>query len=231
MLTGALRQLFAVAETYPDLKASTNFQQLQAELTDLENKIAAARRFFNNAVQEYNTGIYRFPAALFAIHFRLLRSKTFFDLGDERAAVGEAPPKVKSLYPNACSNFPDGCLWSLQPHPVKPAPLDSPAHRTVSLVDALVYAGARWRRRLSPMLDLNDADPAVSWGRSPSKAAPFATARHRRCGSSSPYLFHRKMIDAVTGGREIHPEPTTASRSISSSISASHAALPCPGLK
>ena len=52
MLTGALRQLFALAEAYPDLKASTNFQQLQTELTDLENKIAAARRFFNNAVQE-----------------------------------------------------------------------------------------------------------------------------------------------------------------------------------
>jgi len=52
MLTGALRQLFALAEAYPDLKASTNFQQFQTELTDLENKIAAARRFFNNAVQE-----------------------------------------------------------------------------------------------------------------------------------------------------------------------------------
>jgi LemA protein len=90
MLTGALRQLFAVAEAYPDLKASTNFQQLQAELTDLENKIAAARRFFNNAVQEYNTGIQRFPAALFASAFGFA-PKTFFDLGDERAAVGEAP--------------------------------------------------------------------------------------------------------------------------------------------
>ncbi len=91
MLTGALRQLFAVAEAYPDLKASTNFQQLQAELTDLENKIAAARRFFNNAVQEYNTGIQRFPAALFASAFGFA-PKTFFDLGDERAAVGEALP-------------------------------------------------------------------------------------------------------------------------------------------
>jgi LemA protein len=90
MLTGALRQLFAVAEAYPDLKASTNFQQLQAELTDLENKIAASRRFFNSAVQEYNTGIQRFPAALFAASFGFA-PKTFFDLGDERASVGEAP--------------------------------------------------------------------------------------------------------------------------------------------
>ena len=61
MLSGALRQLFALSEAYPDLKANANFQQLQAELTDIENKIAAARRFFNNAVQEYNTGIQRFP--------------------------------------------------------------------------------------------------------------------------------------------------------------------------
>src|SRR6201988_2911383 len=66
MLTGALRQLFALAEAYPDLKANQNFQQLQAELSDLENKIAASRRFFNNAVQEYNTGIQQFPAVLIA---------------------------------------------------------------------------------------------------------------------------------------------------------------------
>ncbi len=90
MLTGALRQLFALSESYPDLKASTNFQQLQAELTDLENKIAAARRFFNNAVQEYNTGIQRFPAALFASSFGFA-PKEFFDLGDDRKTVGETP--------------------------------------------------------------------------------------------------------------------------------------------
>ena len=89
-LSGALRQLFALSEAYPDLKASANFQQLQAELTDLENKIAAARRFFNNAVQEYNTGIQRFPAALFAAALGF-SSKDFFDLGDERKTVGEAP--------------------------------------------------------------------------------------------------------------------------------------------
>ncbi len=56
VLSGALRQLFALSEAYPDLKANQNFQQLQSELSDIENKIAAARRFFNNAVQEYNTG-------------------------------------------------------------------------------------------------------------------------------------------------------------------------------
>jgi LemA protein len=90
MLSGALRQLFALAESYPDLKASANFQQLQSELTDIENKIAAARRFFNNAVQEYNTGIQKFPAALFASALSFA-PKQFFDLGDERKTVGEAP--------------------------------------------------------------------------------------------------------------------------------------------
>ena len=90
MLSGALRQLFALSESYPDLKASTNFQQLQAELTDLENKIAASRRFFNNAVQEYNTGIQRFPAALFAGAFGFSQ-KEYFDLGDDRKAVTDAP--------------------------------------------------------------------------------------------------------------------------------------------
>jgi len=90
MLSGALRQLFALSEAYPDLKANAEFQQLQAELTDLENKIAAARRFFNNAVQEYNTGIQRFPAALFAASFGF-GPKDFFDLGEDRKTLGEAP--------------------------------------------------------------------------------------------------------------------------------------------
>ena len=89
-LTGALRQIFALHEAYPNLKANENFQQLQAELTDLENKIAASRRFFNNAVQEYNTGIQRFPAALFAGMLGF-SEKQFFDLGTERQTVAEAP--------------------------------------------------------------------------------------------------------------------------------------------
>jgi LemA protein len=90
MLTGALRQLFALAEAYPDLKANTNFQQLQTELADIENKIAAARRFFNNAVQEYNTGIEQLPAALFAgvLGFR---HREFFDLGETRPQLEQAP--------------------------------------------------------------------------------------------------------------------------------------------
>jgi LemA protein len=90
VLSGALRQLFALSEAYPDLKANTEFQQLQNELTDLENKIAASRRFFNSAVQEYNTGIQRFPAALFAASFGFA-PKDFFDLGTDRQAELQAP--------------------------------------------------------------------------------------------------------------------------------------------
>jgi LemA protein len=90
MLSGALRQLFALSEAYPDLKANTNFQQLQAELTDIENKLAASRRFFNSAVQEYNTGIQRFPAALFAGMFGF-GPREFFDVGEERKTLDQAP--------------------------------------------------------------------------------------------------------------------------------------------
>src|SRR5215216_2740976 len=90
MLTGALRQLFALSEAYPDLKANANFQQLQVEISDIENKIAAARRFFNNAVQEYNTGIQQFPAALFASMLGFT-PQTFFDLGETRTQLEQAP--------------------------------------------------------------------------------------------------------------------------------------------
>jgi len=93
MLTGALRQLFALSEAYPDLKANQNFQQLQTELADIENKLAAARRFFNNSVQEYNTGIEQFPAVLIAGPFGFSR-REFFDLGDGRASL-EVAPQVK----------------------------------------------------------------------------------------------------------------------------------------
>jgi len=93
-LSGALRQLFALSEAYPDLKANQSFQQLQGELSDLENKIAAARRFFNNAVQEYNTGIQQFPAALFAGSLGF-QPKEFFDVGAEERKVLEQAPQVK----------------------------------------------------------------------------------------------------------------------------------------
>ena len=89
-LTGALGKLMAVAEAYPDLKANQNFMQLQSELADLENKIAAARRYFNNATGEYNASIQRFPAVLIAgaAGFQV---REFFDVGADRAALQSAP--------------------------------------------------------------------------------------------------------------------------------------------
>ena len=89
-LQSTLKSLFAIAEAYPDLKASANFQQLQTELSDIENKIAAARRFFNNAVQEYNTGIQSFPAVLVAGSLGF-HQREFFDLGDARPQLEQAP--------------------------------------------------------------------------------------------------------------------------------------------
>ncbi|MFI4960224.1 MAG: LemA family protein [Hyphomicrobiales bacterium] len=90
MLSGALRQLFALSENYPNLKANANFQQLQSDLSDIENKLAASRRFYNNAVQEYNTGIQQFPAALFAGIFGF-GQRSFFDVGENRAQLEQAP--------------------------------------------------------------------------------------------------------------------------------------------
>jgi LemA protein len=94
VLSGTLRQLFALSEAYPDLKASANFQQLQAELTDIENKLAASRRFFNSAVQEYNTGIQQFPAVLIAGPAGFA-PKEFFDVGVEDRKVLDQAPQVK----------------------------------------------------------------------------------------------------------------------------------------
>ncbi len=76
-LSGAIGRLFAVAEAYPQLRASENFQQLQAELTDTEDKIAAARRYYNAVVQTYNTAVQSFPAVLYAGAFGF-RARQFF---------------------------------------------------------------------------------------------------------------------------------------------------------
>jgi LemA protein len=90
-LTGALGKLIAVAEQYPDLKANANFQQLQSELADLENKIAAARRYFNNSVSEYNATREGFPGVLIAERFAF-KPAEFFNLEEgERKAVQETP--------------------------------------------------------------------------------------------------------------------------------------------
>jgi LemA protein len=94
VLGAALGRLIALSEAYPDLKANTNFQQLQSELSDIENKLAAARRFFNNAVGEYNTGREQFPAVMLAGAFGF-GPREFFDVGEENRATLEQAPQVK----------------------------------------------------------------------------------------------------------------------------------------
>jgi LemA protein len=80
-LTGALRQLFAVAEAYPDLKANQNFLELQNELTDTEDKIQASRRFYNMTVRDLNTKIEQFPSSVIA-RFANATQREFFELED-----------------------------------------------------------------------------------------------------------------------------------------------------
>jgi len=84
MLGGALANLFAVAENYPDLKANENFLELQRELSDTENKIQAARRFFNTNVRDLNTAVQSFPSNVIANWFSFTE-REFFELEDEAA--------------------------------------------------------------------------------------------------------------------------------------------------
>lgn len=93
-LGGALMGLIAIAENYPDLKADQNFQKLMSELSDIENKIAAARRFFNNATAEYNTATEQFPAVLIAGSFGF-KKEEFFELDAAEAIAVQKAPEVK----------------------------------------------------------------------------------------------------------------------------------------
>lgn len=79
MLSGALKSLFAIAEAYPDLKANTNFLELQRELSDTENKIQASRRFYNGTVMELNTKVDMFPSNIVAKMFNFMK-REFFEI-------------------------------------------------------------------------------------------------------------------------------------------------------
>jgi LemA protein len=92
-LSTALEGLKVSVEAYPDLKASQNFMDLQNEISDIENKIAAARRFFNSATKELNVATELFPSNLISTLFNFKR-ETMFDLGDQRADM-EQPPKIQ----------------------------------------------------------------------------------------------------------------------------------------
>ena len=91
-LSGTLKSLFAISEAYPELKANTNFLQLQSELSDTENKIQSARRFYNGNVRDLNTKIEKFPSNIIAKMFSFAKMD-FFDLGDNDAA--QNPVEVK----------------------------------------------------------------------------------------------------------------------------------------
>jgi LemA protein len=91
MITGALKSIFALSENYPDLKTSQNFLSLQADLTDIENKIQSSRRFYNGAVMDYNTAIQTVPTNIIASTFAFKES-AFFELDDEAA---RKPVEVK----------------------------------------------------------------------------------------------------------------------------------------
>lgn len=86
VLTGALRQLFAVAEAYPDLKANTNFMQLQTSLEETENKISYARQSYNDCVLNYNNAIQTFPGVIFAGIFQF-KERTGFEAEEAARAV------------------------------------------------------------------------------------------------------------------------------------------------
>lgn len=89
-LSRGIAQLMTVAEKYPDLQASSHFHELRRELADTENKISAARRFLNAAVNEYNMTLRQFPAN-FVAGITNLKKRAFYDIGIERVLVDDAP--------------------------------------------------------------------------------------------------------------------------------------------
>lgn len=90
-----MKSLFAVAEAYPDLKASQNFQGLQAELTDTEDKIQASRRFYNGVVRDFNTKRKVFPTSVFASMLGFNKDKEFFELDEAETAAVQSPVNVQ----------------------------------------------------------------------------------------------------------------------------------------
>jgi LemA protein len=90
-----LKSLFAVAENYPDLKASQNFRDLQAELVDTEDKIQASRRFYNGVVRDFNTKRTTFPTNALASLFGFRQDKEYFELDEAQAAVVAEPVNVQ----------------------------------------------------------------------------------------------------------------------------------------
>lgn len=87
MLEGALKTIFAIAEAYPDLKASDNFKELQEELSDTENKVAYSRQFYNSNVLDYNSKIKMFPMSLIASQFKFIEQEFFTASEEEKKEI------------------------------------------------------------------------------------------------------------------------------------------------
>ena len=202
MLSGALRQLFALSENYPNLKANANFQQLQTDLSDIENKIAAARRFYNNAVQEYNTGIQQFPAALFAGMFGFGQRRSSTSAGP-RASRADAAREVLRRGPARHGEAEAMAAYGLYTH------IQSNKRRSIALliglfflVYLLVFAGALLGRGATATMTgrLNYLLRAAQFDFI--KALPFATVG-TVLWILIAYKFHQRMIDAVTDAHEV----------------------------
>ena len=95
MFQQTMKSLFAVAENYPDLKATQNFQELQAELTDTEDKIQASRRFYNSIVRDFNTKRKTFPTNIFASMLHFDKDKEYFQVDQNEQAEVDQPVAVK----------------------------------------------------------------------------------------------------------------------------------------
>ena len=224
-LSGALGRLMALAEAYPDLKANTNFQQLQSELSDVENKLAAARRFFNNAVSEYNASIESFPAVLFARPMGFTRARV---LRRRRDAASDARrrPAGQVLAPTERA---DGRVRPLHAYPGEPAKIGRARRRAV-------------RPRLCPDLRLRAAVPGLGArpadaGRRgaglPSRRGPrpalALSDRHRRDGALGVgrLALPPGRSSTPSPGRRGSPARTIRASTICSRTSASPAACRC----
>ncbi len=95
MFQQTMKSIFAVAEAYPELKANENFKELQAELTDTEDKIQASRRFYNGVVRDFNTKRKVFPTSIFANMLGFKQDKEFFELDQAETAAVQEPVDVK----------------------------------------------------------------------------------------------------------------------------------------
>jgi LemA protein len=128
-LTAALGRLFAVAENYPDLKASTNFLALQQELSNTEDRIQAARRFYNSNVEQYNARVNAFPSNFIARRYHFTE-EPFFDIPEDQRAVVEAAPRVDfsgmSDAPSVGASIPAAPPAPASPPPGPPADLPPP---------------------------------------------------------------------------------------------------------